>query len=611
MRKFTLLSLLIAFAIFASAQKKTTNKGLAFVKQNEKVSYVLHNATGGMKLADTDTLSNIEPTEQLALYTFQAPGSGYLTGHNGYNIAEYAEKFTNPLSGEVNGALVFVGKAVSGSVGNSVTFNVYTGGTLPGAILGSKTVVLTDLTAGGLNDITFDTPIAVPAGDFYIGYQINYVTPADTFALYCAEMRPSGGLNTAYLNAPPALGGVWSSYTALSASAITSYGIFARMYLNTPLSPTLLVTPSSWNAGDIETGTSATSQNFTITNIGQGTLTITSANGVSSPFSSTLVPASVSLAQSQSTTFSFAFNPSVAGTFNQSYVITSNGGIDTIFLTGVAHDPLGDMLGTFENITDFELVFPSWTQIDNDGGATYGFTGITFTNSGYTGSFIAFNPASTTPTLSADVEIQPHGGSKFGACISAVTASAPNDDWLITPLSPVITTGSSFKAWVKTYDNTWGLERYSIWVSTTNTNQASFTKISTGTFQEAPITWTEISYNLDAYAGQQIYVAIQCVSNDAFVFMVDDILFDIFVDVNKVKTSDVSVYPNPSNSIIYVANAENAYVVVVDMLGKVVAEISKASNFNSIDISNMAEGSYFVKIQTKDNVITKRINLVK
>jgi len=66
--------------------------------------------------------------------------------------------------------------------------------------------------------------------------------------------------------------------------------------------------------------------------------------------------------------------------------------------------------------------------------------------------------------------------------------------------------------------------RQSVAVSTTNTDPSSFTVISSGSYVEAPVeAWTEFSYDLSSYAGQNIYVAIVCVSADAFIFMVDDI----------------------------------------------------------------------------------------
>ena len=69
----------------------------------------------------------------------------------------------------------------------------------------------------------------------------------------------------------------------------------------------------------------------------------------------------------------------------------------------------------------------------------------------------------------------------------------------------------------------------------------------------------------------------------------------------------VSVYPNPANDMFTVANAEGATIVVVNSLGQVVANIENAASNQTIDASNFANGTYFVKV----NEEVVRINVVK
>jgi len=174
----------------------------------------------------------------------------------------------------------------------------------------------------------------------------------------------------------------------------------------------------------------------------------------------------------------------------------------------------------FEVYSDFDLAFGSYTQNDIDGGVTYAIQDVTFPNSAYTGSFIAFNPSLAVPPLTGAWAA--HSGQKYAACFAAVTASAPNNDWIITPRITV-SSGEQLKFWAKSITSTYGLERFKVGISTTGTQASDFTIISSGTYVEAPIDWTEYTYDLSAYSGQQIYIGINCVSNDAFVFMLDDI----------------------------------------------------------------------------------------
>ena len=174
----------------------------------------------------------------------------------------------------------------------------------------------------------------------------------------------------------------------------------------------------------------------------------------------------------------------------------------------------------FESLSDFSLTFSDWTVADLDGSLTYGITDHVFPHSGEAMAFIAFNPAAVTPSMSTDPEIQPHGGSRYGACFSATTP--PNNDWFISPQVQMNYNGS-LTFWVKSYTSEYGLEKYKVAVSTTDNNPSSFTVISGAAPLEAPVDWTKMTIDLSAYNGQQIYVAINCVSDDAFIFMIDDL----------------------------------------------------------------------------------------
>lgn len=214
----------------------------------------------------------------------------------------------------------------------------------------------------------------------------------------------------------------------------------------------------------------------------------------------------------------------------------------------------GTITENFESFTDFSLVFTPWSVKDVDTSLTYGITNYTFPHSQEAMSFIVFNPASTTPTLSGDAALQPHGGAKFAACFASTTP--PNNDWIF---SPQIALGSNghLKFWVKSYTEQYGLERYKVGVSTTNTDPGSFTIISGGTFLEAPSTgWEQKDFNLSAYNGMNIYIGIQCVSNDAFIFMLDDLEVTSEAAGNSTLTGKVSdaINGNPvPNALVSVA----------------------------------------------------------
>jgi PKD repeat protein len=181
----------------------------------------------------------------------------------------------------------------------------------------------------------------------------------------------------------------------------------------------------------------------------------------------------------------------------------------------------GTVSQNFESFADFTLDFNPWTTRDVDGYTTWGIDGYTFPHNNEAMAYIVFNPGSTTPSLLDDPSILPHSGVRYAACFSSI--SHPNNDWLISPLIELGTAGQ-LKFWVKSYSSQYSLERYKVGISTTNTEPGSFTIISAGSYLEAQAAaWEQKSFDLSAYAGQDIYVGIQCVSDDAFFLMVDDI----------------------------------------------------------------------------------------
>ncbi len=164
----------------------------------------------------------------------------------------------------------------------------------------------------------------------------------------------------------------------------------------------------------------------------------------------------------------------------------------------------------------------NYTLADVDNTPTYSSGTFDFQNEGYTGSYIVFNPSATTPAATSN-QLLPHSGNKYLACFAAIpNLGSSNNDWLITHQITVVP-GMRFSFWAKTYDEDNGLERFKVAVSTTNTDVGSFTFLTGSRFVEAPLEWTQHTYSLDAYAGQQVYLAINCVSDDAFIFMLDDI----------------------------------------------------------------------------------------
>jgi hypothetical protein len=79
-------------------------------------------------------------------------------------------------------------------------------------------------------------------------------------------------------------------------------------------------------------------------------------------------------------------------------------------------------------------------------------------------------------------------------------------------------------------------------------------------------------------------------------------------NISTIAATEISIYPNPSNGIINITNSDNAKLSVINSNGEVV--------FNTIvkgavNLSELDNGIYFIKIEKNNTIITKTINIVK
>lgn len=321
-------------------------------------------------------------------------------------------------------------------------------------------------------------------------------------------------------------------------------------------------------------------------------------------------PASAGNVTSQVVTYN------TAGSYPVTLVVTSAGGTDTETKTGyinVTASGTGFSLN-FESCADFQTTFSPWTGIDVDGSATGGILNVTFPGNNTPMSFIAYNPASSTPATSG---AEAHGGSRFGASFYA--NPAPNNDWLVSPR--LLIGGSNWKLslWVKSYSSEY-LESYKVGVNTVGGSNTNFTTFLDGASAVvAPNAWTLREYSLSAYNGQNVYIGINCVSDDKFIFMVDDISIGAPASIeDQDYSSGVILSPNPATDVFFLNFSDdsfnNANIIISDLSGKVV-KMLKYSETNSrgmaIETSDMSAGLYVVTIKSNDKVATKKVSITR
>ena len=270
---------------------------------------------------------------------------------------------------------------------------------------------------------------------------------------------------------------------------------------------------------------------------------------------------------------------------------------------------------SFDTYADFAIAnIGSWTLVDVDLKTTYGFNApTTFLNSGVAKSFQIFNSATTSPPLTASATSNwaPRTGSKNIVCFAAASpAPAINNDWLISPLITLGSTGNVVSFWAKSCDTQYGLEKFKVGVSSGNTT-SNVTLLSTGSFVTTPanITYVQYSYAVPAsFNGQSVYFSINCVSDDQFGFAVDDFrVTTTGLSSNDYFRNNFKVYPNPSADIVTLSNTSNIAIEAVEMTdinGRIVKTV--ATNAPSFSVRDLNSGVYFIKVTTVDGIGTTK-----
>jgi hypothetical protein len=194
-------------------------------------------------------------------------------------------------------------------------------------------------------------------------------------------------------------------------------------------------------------------------------------------------------------------------------------------------------------------------------------------------------------------------------------ATAPNDKWLISPkmslgLNPQI------EFWVKTYSPQYGNEKYNVAVSATDLNPLSFAPL-TGEPEAAPSDWTRKTYSLSNYSNQDVYVGIQCVTNDGYIFMLDDISITSSLGVSGSNLPlQLTVYPNPAEDhlIIYCPKDMSTpfSLTLTSLPGEQMASWQKVPVSGKIilDIHDIPTGVYLLAIVSGINEVIHKVSII-
>ena len=83
--------------------------------------------------------------------------------------------------------------------------------------------------------------------------------------------------------------------------------------------------------------------------------------------------------------------------------------------------------------------------------------------------------------------------------------------------------------------------------------------------------------------------------------------FEATNGIDGIDSDSWSIYPNPASNVVTVSGVEQAMVTVTDMTGRTVATYNVADGNNTIDVSTLTSGAYFLRIASNGAATVRKL----
>lgn len=248
---------------------------------------------------------------------------------------------------------------------------------------------------------------------------------------------------------------------------------------------------------------------------------------------------------------------------------------------------------SFEHCSTFTQQIPGFQNLDLDGSLTWSWDNLDFPLEGTSLGWMVFAPAHTTPPL-ANLSVPT--GTKL--LMSASAMNPPNNDWLIFP-NLNLGNSASLEFTARSLTAAYGLERLRVLISTGDSAPASFNLLHAEDWLSIPASWTDYEFDLGAYANQDVYLAINAVSLDAFALFVDDIKVQGVgghLEVQDQMPAAMRPYPNPAQGDFSLKSETYFDLKIYNLRGQRIAAYVGIKDFNSAQL-RLSPGIFILRLQ--------------
>ena len=181
----------------------------------------------------------------------------------------------------------------------------------------------------------------------------------------------------------------------------------------------------------------------------------------------------------------------------------------------------------------------------------------------------------------------------------------PVDNWLISPNLTMPSNGSYEIAWkVMPFSTDYAGDHYAVYVIDNNDNP---TMLYEQTLNSSINSFEQHAVTIPANVSGDFRVAFRHFDSEGgYVIILDDIEIVTAgtTGIDNIEDNSVVVYPNPATNMLNVDGEGIVSMQMLDMNGRTVME---RNHGGAIDISNLANGMYIVRIVSNDGVSIRKV----
>lgn len=179
-----------------------------------------------------------------------------------------------------------------------------------------------------------------------------------------------------------------------------------------------------------------------------------------------------------------------------------------------------------------------------------------------------------------------------------------NEDWLITPN---LINGGAYSTLTIAFMNAYKFEGNALeclysteYDGMSDPNEFNWIDITSNfSWSTGDYVWANTNYTMNTSGMNVLYIAFRYTSTETAASTWEVAEFKVYTGYDAVEENEAvkfNLYPNPANSIVKIEAEAAAEAQIIDMTGRVVMNVNVNAGENTVNVAELANGVYFVKI---------------